>query len=159
MGVAITLKEYLDLHGNMQGEDPDSVNFSHTDVIKAAQKAHVPLEKIAKCVMLEDESGYVMAVCPVSSRLRLGNLSRETHRHLHYASEQELAGLQGNPLSGAVPASNEVYDIEVVVDDALLDKPDIYIEASEGKGLVHVKSDDLQHLIQNAEHAAFSQPI
>ena len=155
MGVAITLKKYLGLHG----EDCDSVGFSQLNILEAAQKAHVPLEKIAKCVMLEDEGGYVMAICPVSSRLRLGNLYRETHRHLHYTSEQELVGLQDDYLLGVESPSSEIYDIEVVVDDALLDEADIYFEVNEGKELVHVKADDLQHLIQNAEHAAFSQPI
>lgn len=163
MGVAITLKKYLDLHGDLHGpghgEDCDPVGFSRRNVLEAAQKAHVPLEKIAKCIMLEDEDGYVMAVCPVSSRLKLGNLFRETHRHLHYVSEQEMGGLQDDYLLGVEPPLSEIYDIEVVVDDALLDKADIYFEVSEGKKLVHVKADDLQHLIQNAEHAAFSQPI
>jgi len=159
MGVAITLKKYLGLHGDGHWEDCDPVSLFHENVMKVAQKEHVPLDLIAKCVMLEDEKGYVLAICPVSSRPRLRNLYRKTRRHLHFASEQELVGLQGDYFGGMPSPSSEVYDIEVVVDDALMDKPDIYFEADDGRELVHVKADDLQHLIQNAEHAAFSQPI
>lgn len=159
MGVAITLKQYLGLDGGSHGEDYDRVSQVKINVQETAKEAHVPADKIAKCVMLEDEGGYVMVICPVTNRVKLERLYREINRQLHFASEQDLVDIQGETILDAMSSVSDIYDIEVVVDDALIDKSDIYFEASNGRKLVHLKADDLQHLFQNAEHAAFSQPI
>lgn len=156
MGLAITLKRYLDNH-NVDYEVIDHPYASTS--MDIAREANVPPEKIAKCVMLEDEGGYVMAVCSASSRIKLGKLYREINRRLEFASEQELADLLGDCVLGAVPPIGDVYDIEVVIDEGLLTQSDVYFEAGDHEGLIHVRADAFDVLMQNAERASFSQHI
>lgn len=155
MGIAITLKHYLD---NLE-LDYELVDHPYASTsMDIAREAHVPPEKIAKCVMLEDEGGYVMAVCSASSRIKLGNLYREINRRLEFASEQELAELLDDCVLGAVPPIGEVYDIEVVIDEELLTESDVYFEAGDHEELIHVGADAFDSLMQNAERASFAQP-
>ena len=37
--------------------------------LESARAAHVPAERVAKCVLLEDEMGYLMAILPASCRI------------------------------------------------------------------------------------------
>jgi Ala-tRNA(Pro) deacylase len=156
MGIAITLKQYLDNHE----VDYEVVNHPYASTsMDIAWEAHVPPEKIAKCVMLEDEGGYVMAVCSASSRVKLGNLYREINRRLEFANEQELLDLLGDCVLGAVPPIGDVYNIEVVIDEELLTEPDVYFEAGDHEELIHVAADAFDTLMKNAERASFSQPM
>lgn len=155
MGMAVTLKHYLD----SLGVDYELVGHPYASTsMDIAKEAHVPPEKIAKCVMLEDEGGYVMAVCPASSRIKLGNLYREINRRLEFSSEQALANLLSDCVPGAVPPIGEVYDIEVVIDEKLLTESDVYFEAGDHEELIHVSADAFDSLMQNAERASFTQP-
>ena len=123
MGMAITLKHYLD----SLEVDYELMTIPTQIPAWTLREKHMCLpKKIAKCIMLEDEGGYVMAVCPASSRIKLGNLYREINRRLEFSSEQELAVLLGDCVLGAVPPIGDVYDIEVVIDDELLTESDIY---------------------------------
>lgn len=156
MGLAIMLEHYLDDHD----VDYEVVGHPYASTsMDIARVAHVPPEKIAKCVMLEDEGGYVMAVCSASSRIKLGKLYREINRRLEFASEQELADLLGDCVLGAVPPIGDVYDIEVVIDEELLDESDIYFEAGNHEELIHVGADAFEALMHNAERASFTQPV
>ena len=156
MGMAIMLKNYLD-DLEVEYELVDHPYASNS--MDIAREAHVPPEKIAKCVMLEDEGGYVMAVCPASSRIKLGNLYRQINRRLEFASEQELADLLDDCVLGAIPPIGDVYDIEVVIDEALLTESDVYFEAGDHEELIHVGADAFDSLMHNAERASFAQPV
>lgn len=156
MGIAMTLKQYLD------DNEVDYEVVDHpfaTTSMDTAWKAHVPPEKMAKCVMLEDEGGYVMAVCSASRKIKLGSLYRQINRRLEFATERELTELLDDCVPGAVPPIGEVYDVEVVIDDELLTEPDVYFEAGDHEELIHVRADAFDSLMRNAERASFSQPM
>lgn len=156
MGFAITLKQYLD----DQEVDYEIINHPYANTsLDIACEAHVPPEKIVKCIMLEDEGGYVMALCSATSRIRLGKLYREINRRLTFASQQELTDLQGDGVLGAFPPIGVMYDIEVVIDEDLLAESDVYFEAGDGEELIHVRADDFASLMQNAERASFSTRV
>jgi len=156
MAIAISLKEYLD--GN--GLDYEVIDHPYASTsLDVAQKAHVPPDKLAKSVVLEDEGGYVIAVCPASKKIQLGSLYHQINRRLHLADEYELADLIGDCVLGAVPPLGEPYGADVVVDDSLLSVPDVYIEAGDHEELIHLDADNFQRLLQNAEHASFARSI
>lgn len=153
MAIAFTLKRFLDNNGI----DYELVAHPYaSNALGAAKTAHVPPEKVAKCVMLEDEGGYLIAVCPASKRIRLGDLYHETNRRLKFASEAELADLLGDCVLGAVPPVGELYDMEVVVDSELFMQPDVYFEAGDHEDLIHVSAEAFERVMRNAEHASFS---
>lgn len=155
MGMAISLQHYLeDL-----GVDYEVVAHPYADTgLDTAASARIPAEKLAKSIMLEDEGGYLMAVCPASRRIKLGELYREINRRLEFADEDELADLFGDCAPGAVPPVGELYGVDVVVDMELFLQPDVYFEAGDHVELIHVSAENFQKLMSNAEHASFSKP-
>jgi Ala-tRNA(Pro) deacylase len=155
MSVAITLQGYLD----GLGVEYEVVVHPYADTgMDTAASAHIPPDKLAKSIMLEDEGGYLMAVCPASKRIKLGELYREINRRLEFANEAELADVFGDCVLGAVPPVGDLYGIDVVVDTELFMQPDVYFEAGDHVDLIHVSADNFQKLMSNAEHASFSKP-
>ncbi len=155
MAIAITLQHYLE----RLGIDYEIIPHPYADTgLDTADRAHVPPEKLAKSVILEDEGGYLMAVCPASRRIKLGELYREINRRLEFADESELADMLGDCALGAVPPVGELYGVDVVVDLDLFMQPDIYFEAGDHVDLVHVSVENFQKLMANAEHATFTKP-
>ena len=155
MAVAITLQLYMD----RLGVEYDIVAHPYTDNgLETAEMAHISADKLAKSIMLEDEGGYLMAVCPASRRIKLGDLYRETNRRLEFANESELADMLGDCVLGAVPPIGDLYGVDVVVDMDLFMQSDIYFEAGDHEDLIHVTADNFQKLMSNAEHASFSKP-
>lgn len=155
MAVAVTLQHYLD----ELGVEYEVVAHPYSDNgLSTAASAHIPADKLAKSIMLEDEGGYLMAVCPASRRIKLGELYREINRRMEFADETELADVFGDCVLGAVPPVGELYGIDVVVDLELFMQPDIYFEAGDHVDLIHVNAENFQKLMSNAEHAAFTKP-
>ena len=156
MAIAITLKEYLDDNGL----DYEVIEHPYAGTsLDVAKQAHVPADRLAKSVVLEDEGGYVIAVCPASKKIQLGSLYHQINRRLHMADEYELADLIGDCVLGAVPPLGESYGADVVVDESLLDAPDVYIEAGDHEELIHLDADNFQRLLRDAEHASFARSV
>lgn len=155
MVVAITLQHHLD----RLGVDYEVVAHPYADTgLDTAERAQIPANKLAKSIMLEDEGGYLMAVCSASRRIKLGDLYREINRRLEFANESELAEVLGDCALGAVPPVGDLYGIDVVVDLELFMQPDVYFEAGDHEDLIHVSADNFQKLMSNADHASFSKP-
>ncbi len=156
MTMAITLRHYLD----ELGVEYEVVAHPYAETgLDTAEVAHIPPDKLAKSIILEDEGGYLMAVCPASRRIKLGELYREINRRLEFADENELADMFGDCVLGAVPPVGDLYGIDVVVDTDLFMQPDVYFEAGDHVDLIHVSDDNFQKLMSNAEHASFSKPV
>jgi Ala-tRNA(Pro) deacylase len=156
MAIAITLQQYLDKSGIVY----DVLPHAHTQTsLDTAQTTHVPPEQIAKSVILEDESGYLMAVIPASHHIDLGQLSRQLERRLGLATENELDGLFRDCATGAIPPIGEAYQMEVVMDDSLEKCPDVYFEAGDHMDLIHVDGPAFLQLMQHAWHGYFSRPV
>jgi Ala-tRNA(Pro) deacylase len=113
---------------------------------------------VAKCVLLEDERGYIMAVVPASCRLDLAEIERLLGRHLTLASEAELAGIFSGCETGAVPPIGAAYNIPTAIDDALLRLPDVYFEAGDHEELVHVSREAFAGLLPHSTHGRYSRP-
>ena len=68
MAIAISLEQYL----NSNHFEYDIVKHPYADnSLDTARQAQLEPDKVVKCVMLEDEGGYVMAVCQASKRIQL----------------------------------------------------------------------------------------
>lgn len=155
MGIALTVREYLD----EAGVDYELVHHSYAPNSRsAADAARVPQDQLAKPVMLEDERGYLMAVVPASRRVELQSLERQLGRRLVLASERELHDLFVDCRKGAVPAVGQAYGVEVVWDDCLASCPDIYFEAGDHTDLVHMSGREFTFLMGRRPHGAISQP-
>lgn len=154
MAIARRLQWYLDAKGVRYDVLPHPHSSSS---LETARHAHVPPDNLAKAVLLEDERGYVMAVLPASRRISLPDLEEQLERHLELASEDELSQLFRDCEVGAVPPVGSAYGIPTVVDDSLMNAPDVYFEAGDHEDLVHVRGLEFLTLMMGARHGRFSR--
>lgn len=122
----------------------------------SARAAHVPTGRVAKCVLTEDERGYVLAIVPASCRVSLEALDQALGRSLELASEDELEDIYQDCERGAVPPIGATHAIPLAVDESLLRLPDLYFEAGDHEGLVHVSGEAFRTLVGRTLHGHFS---
>jgi len=124
----------------------------------AAAAAHVPLERLAKAVLLEDGAGYLLAVVPASRRISFEALRRRLGRDLELASEAELAAIFPDCEPGATPPFGGAYGIPTVVDEGLLHLSDVYFDAGAHDRLARMTGADFAALLAGRPRGAFSEP-
>ena len=154
MPIATRLKWYLDASGVRYEVLPHPHSSTSRET---AREAHVPAERLAKPVLLEDERGYVMAIVPASHRVDLAKLNHQLHRELELAREREIADLFHDCERGAMPPLGGPYRIPTVYDDALAASSEIYFEAGDHEDVVHLRGSDFLRLLEGSLHGRFSQ--
>ncbi len=155
MAITARLKWYL----NSRDVDYEVVEHLHSSTsVGSARAAHLPTGRVAKCVLLEDERGYLLALLPASCRLNLGAIEKQLHRQLELSSEEELEEMFPDCEVGAVPPIGEAYNIPMLVDDSLLRLPDLYLEGGDHEGLVHVSGEAFHLLMGDSAHGRISRP-
>jgi Ala-tRNA(Pro) deacylase len=128
------------------------------DSAHTAEAAHIPGARLAKGTVLKDDRGYLLAIVPASRRVDLGAVHRHFGRPLGLATEVEVTTLFADCEPGAVPPLGAAYGIACVIDDSLMETPEVYFEAGDHRGLVRVSGTDFRKLVEDAEHAAISRP-
>lgn len=119
---------------------------------EAARQADIPSDRMLKAVLLRDGNGYLLAILPASERLNLGRIRICLRRRLRLATEGEIARLFSDCESGAVPAIGAAYNLDMVVDDALANQPEIYFEGGDHRSLIHMKGAEFWQLAAGARH-------
>ena len=156
MGMAMKLRDYL----NASAVPFEVLNHAHSSTsIQAAHASHVPAERLAKAVVVEDDVHCIMAVLPASRRLRMDDMKACNGRAVRLATEAELKTLFSDCELGAVPPVGIAYRMETILDDSLMSQPDIYFEAGDHETLVHMKTRDFIDLMKGARHSSLSSPI
>ncbi|HQU15876.1 MAG: hypothetical protein B7Z66_06300 [Chromatiales bacterium 21-64-14] len=154
MSISSTVEQYLIRHG----VDYDLVAHSHTgSSMETAAAAHIPGDRIAKGVILEDDGGYLMVVLPATRHVRIGALRTLLRRNVILAEEPEIAALFRDCAPGAVPALGPAYGMETVIDDILAQQPELYFEAGDHEELVHVPTERFFELLGTERHGEISQ--
>jgi len=87
-----TVQSYLENNGIPYEVIPHRMT---TTSVSTAQSAHVDAGQVAKPVILEDETGYLMAIVPANKHVRIGRLNKILNRHMGLATEHELRKLFG----------------------------------------------------------------
>lgn len=156
MAVAATLREYL----NRWGVEYEIIPHARTgSSLETAEAAHVPGDKLAKCVMTEDYRGYLMIVVPASHEVEFSRLDEQLDRRLALATEEELADIFADCELGAIPPLGEAYGVDVAVDCRLAECDDIYFEAGDHAELLHLRGEDFRDLMAGAEHGNYSRHL
>ena len=156
MAIATTLRAFLESHKLAY----EVVRHEHAETSqRTASAAGQPGDKVAKSVLLKDEEGYLLAVLPASYRVHLGDLHRSLRRQVGLATEREVASLFSDCEIGAIPPTGLLYDVDAVVDDALLAQPDVYFEAGDHEQLIHMTRQDFARLLGDSAHSWFNRQV
>lgn len=143
MAIAPTLAKYL------------AEKHVHYDVLPPNR---IPRDRLAKAVLLRDATGYALAVLPASHHIQLSALKRQYGDDVEFASEQEIIELFDDCAEGAVPALGECYGLDLVLDEDVTSKPEVYFEAGDHATLVHMSNADFSALTRTAQLGRFSRP-
>lgn len=125
--------------------------------LNTAHSAHIPAHKLVKSVILEDESGYLMALIPANQHIRVQQLNLQLNREMGLAAEQELSALFTDCDPGAIPPVGPAYGMEMVVDEDLDACEDVYIEAGNHTDLLHLSGKAFHKLTADHTHAAICE--
>lgn len=154
MAMAISLEQYL-IKNRIRY---DIMTHSHTEHSMAtAHAARIPAGRLAKSVVLRDEQGFLIAVLPATHRLLLGQLRKQLARPVRLATEAEMRSLFNDCETGAIPPVGPAYGLEVIIDDSLMDQPEIFFEGGDHQEIIHMAGADFQRLIPQALHGRFSR--
>lgn len=154
MSMAKTVERYL----NRNQFDYDIIVHSPSRFsMETAERARIPGDQLAKAVILKDESSYAMAVLPATHRIDLGTLRQQTHRDFGLATETEAQALFADCAQGAIPPLGHVYDLPMMVDDAMGQWDDVYFEAGDHTQLVHMKRPEFDRLTAASARQRFSR--
>jgi len=156
----MTIAASVQKHLSREGVSYELIEHTRTlDSTHTAQAAHVPGAQLAKGTLLKDDQGFIIAVVPATRRVDLGAIHRRFGRPLGLATEGELASLFGDCEPGAVPPLGAAYGIDSVLDDSLMEESDVYFEAGDHRGLVHVSGADFRKLMTDAPHGDISRQV
>jgi Ala-tRNA(Pro) deacylase len=156
MGIATTLREYLESH-NIEYE---IVAHPHTKTaMRAAEAAHVPGDQVAKPVLLGDDDSYLLAVIPATHRLELDRLNQIMARSLEMLPESEIEATFSDCEKGAIPAIGEPYGVDVIIDPVLIHQPDVYFESGDHEHLVHLDGEIFRTLMAKVPRAHVSHHL
>src|SRR5258708_38748070 len=98
-----------------EGVHYDMIAHERTrDSNHTAQAAHISGDRLAKCVMLEDDKGYLMAVIAAIHMEGLGAMHRQLHRHLGVPAVPERMDIFQDWPAGPVPPLRRAHHIDPI---------------------------------------------
>jgi Ala-tRNA(Pro) deacylase len=153
MAIALTLQKYLaakKVRYDLMAHEPTGSSA------QTAEACHISGDRLAKAVLLRDETGYTLAILPASHHIAMSELRRQLGDDVSLATENEAAELFQDCTRGALPAVGECYGLDIVVDDSIDEQPEIYFEGGDHGTLVHMSQAQFAALTATARHGRFS---
>ncbi len=157
MSVSSHLEKYL----GQANANYDIVHHGFTNnAYDSACSARLPASDVVKAVLLKDQMDgkFVMAAIPASNKVNLTWVNRALNRFLAFASEDDIADQFPDCMPGAVPGMAQAYNLEMIWDNRLMERTDLYFEAGNHEELVHIQKDQFTQLFKHQPHDVISIP-
>jgi Ala-tRNA(Pro) deacylase len=155
MSIPSRLSQYLEHHGTHY----EVCRHEHSRTsAETARMAHVPVNQLAKAVLLEDEQICVIAVLPADRSVMPHEVAQLLGRQeLRLVQERRLGELLEGCEPGAVPAVGMAWGMETVVDDELEQREVIYLEAGDHEQLLRLTQEQFHALMRGAKWGRISR--
>ncbi len=140
------LKEFLD------SNNIKYISIFHSHAYTAqevAASAHIPGRKLAKTVMIKIDGKMAMAVLSASDKIDF-ILIQETAgaSKVELASEHEFTDLFPGCNVGAIPPFENLYEMQVIVDEKLSEQTEIVFNAGSYTELITLHYEDFKSLVK-----------
>lgn len=140
------LKEYLDSH------EVKYVVLGHSPAYTAqeiAHAAHIPGQEMAKTVMVRLDGELVMLVIPAPAKVRFDLLGEASGAdQVELAREQDFAELFPGCELGAMPPFGNLFEVPVIIDEALAQDEEICFNAGTHTELIRMSYADFDALVK-----------
>ncbi len=141
-----TLKQFLD------GKQIKYIVISHSVAYTAqgiAALVHIPGKELAKTVIVKIDGALAMAVVPASRHVDLFLLKHAVGATtVELASEADFKNRFPDCETGAMPPFGNLYDMQVIADEALAEDKEIVFNAGTHRELVRLAWEDFVTLVQ-----------
>lgn len=152
MTIAPTLQTYLDQNVTYDLIPHEPAMTS----MRTAQACHISGDDLAKGIVLRRKGAYILAVLPASRRIHFSDLRLQLGDDISLASEDEIAQLFLDCARGAVPPIGNCYGLDVVIDESINERPEVYMEGGDHETLIHMGHTQFAQLTKDAQHGRFS---
>ncbi|WP_440875439.1 aminoacyl-tRNA deacylase [Thalassotalea sp. PLHSN55] len=157
MTIPTRLQTYLNEHHINYHVVP---HFHTGSSIATAISANIPLNELAKAVMLEDHQGKsVMAVLPANHKISLSALNDEMQASYRLMKEHQVYQRFNDCEHGAVPPIGDAYNVHVVCEKQLDQLEQVYIEAGDHQTLICLDKEGYQRMMAQGKHISFSREV
>jgi len=154
MAIASTLQQYLedqDIAYEVITHQPTKTSS------RAAQASHISGTCLAKGVVLSREGGFTLAVVPATCNVQMDAVADFIEGPVSIASEDEIGELFPDCNKGAIPPLGEAYGLDVIVDESLERRSDIYFEAGDHESLIHLTGSQFHNLHEDIPHGPIAK--
>ncbi len=115
---------------------------------RTAESAHIPVQEMAKTVMVKIDGKMAMVVVPTSQRVDLEALQKATGAgNVELATEKEFKNLFPECEVGAMPPFGNLYDMQVFVSPRLAEDEWIAFNAGTHTELIKLSYSDYARLV------------
>jgi Ala-tRNA(Pro) deacylase len=122
------------------------VHTKHANAYRAKEVAeveHLPPSRLAKAVILRDQTDYIMAVLAADCNVDLTELAAKLNvPNLRLATEEEVRRRFPDSEIGAVPPIGPLFGMRVYMDVRLVDEDYIFFNAGTHRDAIHMKAAD-----------------
>ena len=133
---------------------------SFISLLQAAELGEIPPGSIAKGVVIKDEVGLLLVVLPATHRVDTDALSKQLHRKVELADEEEIKAAFPDCLPRFVAPIGEAYGVRTIVDDSLVGATTVYFSAGDASRLIEISGKEFFGFLGNARLARdFARPI
>ena len=129
-----------------------------SSLVQAAEACKLPIEKLARAVMLADAEGLMMIVLPADHLLDFEALYFLTERELELCPADRLSEIFDDCEPNSFPPLATAYGLNVIVDSSLSNWQEVVFEPGTHSSLVRMSGEDFQALYADARHAVVSLP-
>ncbi len=157
MTISTRLDSYLTAHNI----DFQVIEHDHrTSSVGSAITASIPLNQIAKAVILKDhEDRKLMAVLPAKNKVSLSAINDHLMGSYKLLKEQEIYQMFNDCEHGAIPPVGEAYNMQMICDEMLDTLDYVYIEAGDHRKLLRISHEDYETIAANSKHLRFSSEV
>jgi HD-like signal output (HDOD) protein/prolyl-tRNA editing enzyme YbaK/EbsC (Cys-tRNA(Pro) deacylase) len=127
-------------------------------LLQAANACQLPIEQLARAVVLADAEGLLMVVLPAHHLLDFEALCILTERELQLCPADRLAEIFDDCEAGSLPPLANSYGLNVIIDAALANWQDVVFEPGSHTALIRMSGEAFQSLHNQAQSAVVSLP-
>jgi len=157
MTISTKLNRYLQEHDI----DYQTIEHVHTNgSLSTAVASRVPLNHVAKAVVLQDHDGHnMMAVLQADKKISMSALNAKFNAKFHLSREKEVYKMFADCDEGAIPPIGEAYNMRMVCDQLLDNLDEVYIEAGDHQTLLKIERKDFKKITSHAKHTRFGKEV
>lgn len=155
MGLPANIRDFLDRQQVAYETLPHRRTATLT---QAADACDIPVSQLVRAVILVDAQGLLMAVLPADHVLDFEALCKLLHRDVELVPGNQLMAIFDNCEPRSYPPLAPLYDLDVIVDDAVNELEVITFEPGVHTALLQVSKANFHKLLGNTLSGHFSRP-